>query len=170
MKRTAIAAICLSLLGCSGDEHGDLRQWMSKETMRTPKRIAPLPEAKKFVSIPFSAKANPFLRKQMVSLDVDANKYAPDPNRRKEPLEEYSLKDLKMTGTLTKAGKTYALIETPDGLINYAGIGNHMGRNYGKVVSVSEGEVILDERFKDDNGTWNKKSTALDLDDGSGGK
>ncbi len=77
----------------------------------------------------------------------------------KQFLENYSLDDLAFVGTL-KRGRTIALIKTPDQGIVRARVGQHMGRNNGKILVIKETAIILQEKVYK-AGLWEDKKTIL---------
>lgn len=156
---------CGLLSACSSNTHDDLDQWMKETTTKQKGQIKPLPDTKSFIPTPFVAKSDPFKDKPVISLNNEQNKYAPNPDRRKEPLEAYTLESLKMTGSLIKDKMVYAMILAPDGTINYVTKGNYLGTNYGKIVSLDENQLVLDERVKNSSDEWEPKKTIIQLDD-----
>ena len=63
----------------------------------------------------------------------------------KEELEYFELDSLRMVGTLEESGKLWGIIKDQDGLIYKVSEGNYMGRNFGKVNTINEGEIRLRE-------------------------
>lgn len=152
------------LTGCTSDSHTDLQEWMKDQRIAQKGKIKNLPAARTFVPVAFNAPLDPFKDRPIISLnDVEKTKYAPDPNRRKEPLESYALEQLKMTGTLIKDKVVYAMIKTPDGSINYVSRGNYIGMNYGQIVKVEDGLITINERIND-NDEWKIKENQLSLE------
>ena len=64
-------------------------------------------------------------------------------NRNKESLEEFPLDALKLVGMVTYEGRLYAMVKAPDGVIHRAGIGNHMGQNFGTITKISASPPML---------------------------
>lgn len=170
-KKTGLLILMSTVLliaGCANTEFADINQWMKEKEKTFKGKIEPLPEAKRFIPIPFSAEEDPFVQKPTLSLnELEKNKYAPDPNRRKEPLEAFSLETLKMTGSLYKDKKFYAIIKNSDNIVNYITVGNYAGTNYGKVTKVEEGQITLEERVRDSGDQWKEQETIIFLDEGN---
>lgn len=165
MKKTiTILGTLLILSGCSSNGYNDLDEWMKTQEKSVSKKIPAIPEAKVFQPITFNAKDDPFKEKPMANLEaLEKNKYAPDLNRRKEPLEKYSLDQLKIIGMLKKEGKIFAIIRSPDGKNNYVTNGNYIGGNYGQIVSINESQLKLEERVQDAD-EWKIKNTTLSFE------
>ena len=83
-------------------------------------------------------------------------------NRRKEPLEAFPLDSMTMVGSLDRAGQKVALVRV-DTLLHQVRPGNYLGQNYGRVIRITESEVMLREIVQDAAGEWIERSTALQL-------
>ncbi len=167
MKKIILVFILpLISVGCSFSEHSDLKEWMAKQEKELKGKIEKLPPVKVYEATQFTATSDPFSRAGKVStLDIFKNKYAPDLNRPKEELEQFDLSTLRMVGSVKKDNTMYAMIKDNNNNLYYAKKGNYMGLNYGKIVSLNEGEVILEERFKDYD-KWEKRETKIFLFEG----
>lgn len=165
MKKTiTILGTILILSGCSSNGYTDLDEWMKTQEKSVSRKIPPIPEAKVFQPITFNAKDDPFKEKPMANLEVlEKNKYAPDMNRRKEPLEKYSLDQLKIIGMILKEGKMFAIIRSPDGKNNYVTKGNYIGTNYGQIIAINESQLKLEERVQDAD-EWKVKNTMISFE------
>ncbi len=153
-------------VGCSFGEHADLKDWMGKQEKELKGKIEKLPQVKVFEPTQFTANSDPFSRIGKVStLDIFKNKYAPDLNRQKEELEQFDLSTLRMVGSVKKDNIIHAMIKDNNKNLYYVKKGNYMGLNYGKIVSLNEGEIILEERFKDYD-KWEKRETKIFLFEG----
>lgn len=164
MKKT-ILVLCIfgGLNACSISDHDDLKSWMKNEEKNMKGKIESLPPVKEHVVTSFVAKNNPFLMKPTISLkDLAKEKYAPNIDRKKEPLEEYPIETLKMVGIISKDGITYAMVKEKTGLIHYVAKGNYLGQNYGEVKEVDDGEVVIEERVQE-TGEWKLRTTRIML-------
>lgn len=160
-KVITILGTILILSGCSNNSFSDIDEWMKVEEKSVSKKIAPISEAKVFQPVTFIAQDDPFKEKVMTNIEaMEKNKFAPDINRRKEPLEKYSLDQLKITGMIIKDGKMFAIIKSPDGKNNYVTKGNYIGANYGQIVSIDEAQLKLEERVQDAD-EWKIKNSVV---------
>jgi len=165
-----------ALAGCADSGEGELQQWMSDQRSQTKPRITPIPEPKKFSPQAYiqEAGAEPFssqkltqaLRQQSASATSNAALVAPELNRRKEPLENTPLDNMKMVGSLNKSSQLVALVKV-DNLIYQVRPGNHLGQNYGLITKVSETQVILREIVQDAAGEWIERAAELQLQERS---
>jgi type IV pilus assembly protein PilP len=83
-------------------------------------------------------------------------------NRRKEPLEAYPLDSMSMVGSVTKAGRPYALLRV-DKLLYQVKAGDYLGQNFGKITKISETDLSLREIVQDAAGEWIERTSALQL-------
>ena len=173
MKKVLLSIVILgALAGCSSQENfEEISAWMKKEESSMKGKIEPLPEVKSYVNVPFKTNnENPFAMRLSVSMqDVMKNRFAPNMERTKEPLEEYSIDALKMVGSVIDAGKLHGLIKDREGIIHYVTTGNHMGLNFGEVVSLNESEIVLDERVREGD-EWRSVKTVIALSQSNIGK
>ena len=145
-----LLAATLLLSGCSNNEEMiQLQNYVQRTVNRPPGQIEPIPEFQSYEPFQYSAASlrSPF----DIPLDItqiirnQANDVRPDENRPKEMLEGYPLSTLTMVGTIFKGGQRWALILDETGLVTRATVGNHMGKNYGRIVDISEGQIELVE-------------------------
>ena len=90
------------------------------------------------------------------------NANAPDTTRPKEPLEAHSLESLKMVGTLSQRGVTYALVRA-EASVYRVKAGNYMGQNFGIITGISENQIDLKELVQDGSGDWIERKVALQM-------
>ncbi len=167
----AVAVSCLALGACTGEQHSDLRQFV-KESDNLPRgRIPPLPEVKQYEPFPYAAYdlTDPFKPRQIQPPKPEglaSGLKAPDPNRRKEPLEAYPLENLKMVGTLQQKKDIYAVVRTPDNRLFRVRPGNFLGQNFGRITAISESAIKLKELVQDSGGEWKEEERSLLLQEG----
>jgi type IV pilus assembly protein PilP len=91
----------------------------------------------------------------------------PDPNRPREFLEQFPLDTLAMVGTLASPSRnsSFGLVQTTDGRIHRVAVGNHLGQNYGRVMSITESEIQLVEIISDGLGGYLERPAAVGLAD-----
>ena len=145
------------LLGCATEEHQDLRQWMRDEAKGMKGKVAPLPEitAVPVVSYETEMLTPPFAAGKIVTLEVVADKSAPDRTRPQQPLEIFPLEDLKVTGVIMAGTVPFALIQTPPpNKPKHVRVGEYMGRNFGKITAITREGITVLESVKDANGAW----------------
>lgn len=171
---TCLVAALIAGCGASGQE--ELQQWMTDQRAQTKPHVTPIPEPKKFTpqaytqesaTDPFSnVKLTQALKRESSQSTSNAALVAPELARRKEPLEAYPLDAMKMVGSLIKEGQPVALLRV-DNLLYQVKPGNYLGQNYGKIVKVSETEIVLREIVQDAAGEWTERQATLQLQERS---
>lgn len=158
----------LALAGC-GAELDELQAWMDQQKREVKPNVPPLTPPKKFDPQPYAAAdaVDPFsTQKLAVALKRDerapSSLLAAELKRRKEPLEAYPLDSMSMVGSLNKRGQPYALLRV-EGLLYQVKAGDYIGQNYGRVLKVSETELVLREVAQDAAGEWIERNTSLQL-------
>lgn len=159
----ALAVLPICLIGCSSEEHDDLRQWMKTQEQAMKPQVQELPALRTFAAVDYDAAAllDPF---QVARLEPDRKraKGGPDQTRRREPLEAYPLESLKMVGRMMMNGRPVALIKA-DNTIHQVKAGNYLGQNFGVVIKITDAEVTLKELIEDSNGDWVERVSTIQL-------
>ena len=171
-RAALVASACLLMLAGCGDRMGDLRQYANQVKARKGGRIEPLPQIKPFETYtyadqnersPFTQGA-PLLNSASGSAkSASTSGLHPDFNRNREYLEQFPLDGLKMVGTLTVGGTLYGLVLDSDKILHRVVVGNHMGQNFGKIVSITDSEIKLQEIVPDGQGGWSERITSVTL-------
>ncbi len=167
---TCIALGAAMLAGCTGDDFGDLRAFteQAKRQAAQNARIEPLPDVQPYETYIYKAeeRRDPFTPTtigQEVPESTSESGIRPDPNRRKEALEQFPLDTLRMVGTLQRDSTQWAIINAPDKTIHRVTIGNYMGQNYGRIVDISEQSVEMIEIIPNGLGGWRERDTSVAL-------
>ncbi|HLX29361.1 MAG TPA: pilus assembly protein PilP [Casimicrobiaceae bacterium] len=168
MKRAAFMAIASSavLAACGSSNHQDLIDWMAAQGKGMRGHLDPIPQIKPYEPFVYNDfdLPDPFKPRKIEPMKSDnANKLAPDLNRRKEPLEAYPLESLSMVGTLEKGRTRYGLVKTPEKDIYQVRQGMHMGQNFGVITDITDNDIKLKELMQDGSGDWSERSSTLNL-------
>lgn len=161
--------LCLSLVACGSDDLDDLRERIKNAHSDRKPRVEPLPEIKTQETFAYSAAnlVDPFgafnLKPAAGQGAGGASAAGPDPNRRKEPLEDYPLDSLKMVGTITRGKQSFAIVQAPDGTVQRVKTGDHMGQNSGLVTKVTDEKIELIELVQGPLGDWIEREASLAL-------
>ncbi len=153
MRWLPVAALVVFLSGCAGKDMTDLQAYVEEVKARPPSGISPPPEPVEVETYLYVSgdRRPPFTPdtegEEQVQTEV-ASGIQPDFNRRKEELEFFPLDSLRMVGTLEQEDQTWALVKTREGTIHRVTAGNHMGRNYGRIVEITEERIKLVEMLK----------------------
>jgi len=145
---SAIAAGIL-LTACASSDHSDLITYVDSVNARQKPKIEPLPEFKPYPIYVYEAGElrDPFEESafvdQQVEVAIEGSGIRPPERDTREPLEEYPLDTLRMVGTLEQSSTIWALIKDAEGSIHRVKTGNYMGKNYGKILSITEHQVEI---------------------------
>lgn len=175
MKQLLIGLAGLLLVGCTGEEFGDLKAELKDKTKDLRGRIDPLPVVKPYEPVPYKAfeQPDPFsiAKIELVTKSAGAGGggLKPDLNRPKEPLEAYPLESLKMVGVLQQKKANFALVKADAGLYRVK-VGNYMGQNFGLITTITESQIELRELIQDAGGDWTERQSTLQLQEVGGGK
>ena len=146
-------------------EAPNLEKWVADVRARPAPPLDPLPVMQQFETFEYAAQdlRDPFS-------DAWANPdggsgLRPDPNRRKEPLEQYPLDSLDMVGTIGTGGGLVALVMAPDRVTHRIRPGAYLGQSDGRVTSVREDKIELVELVPDGAGGWLERPASIALED-----
>jgi type IV pilus assembly protein PilP len=160
----------VGLSGCGSSADEELTQWMTDQRNSLTPVTQPVAEPKKFQPQTYSSndKLEPFsVQKLTMGMRSDASHaimntslIAPELARRKEYLETFPLDTMSLVGSLIRDGQKVALVRVDKMLYQVRG-GAYLGQNFGKVLSVSEGELVLREIVQDSSGDWIERKVTL---------
>src|SRR5690606_21384386 len=167
LKPLVIAAAVVAA-GCSG-EVNDLRAYIDEVKARAGGRIEPRPAIRAAPSSAYEAglRRGPFTpdTPQQSSSNNPIAVQGPEPGRPREFLEQFPLDALRMVGTLDAQGGSFGRVQASDGLIHRVRVGNHLGQNYGRILSITESEISLVEIIPDGLGGYIERAAAVGLRD-----
>ncbi len=167
MNKLIVMALSLTLVGCANKEMGDLQAYIQKVKSRPPAPLEPIPQIKQAETFLYIAagRRNPFEPEEegegFAPGAAGVTGLSPDLNRRKEELEHFSLDALNMVGTLEQNSNFWGLVQTTDGTIHRVKPGEHLGRNYGLILGISEDRIDLRELVRDGGGGYIERQAAL---------
>jgi type IV pilus assembly protein PilP len=156
-------------LGACAGSNTDLQQYIDEVKSRPGRRIDPLPPIRPAPNFAYDAgtRRSPFIPDTPANIAA-ANPNAvdgPDPDRPREFLEQFPLDSLRMVGSLEMNQLKSGLVQATDGLVHRVVVGNHLGQNYGRVVSISDSEIELVEIIPDGLGGYIQRPASIGLSD-----
>ena len=176
MIKLLYMVVALMLAGCGASSEDELRQWMQEQKSQTRPKVTPISEPKQFkpesytqvtAIEPFSnQKLTQALKRDSTQTAVSGALIAPELARRKEALESFPLDTMALVGSLIKTGQPVALVKV-DNLLYQVRLGNYLGQNYGRVMTIAETEVSLREIVQDAAGEWIERTATLQLQERS---
>ena len=110
----------------------NLEKWTADVRARPAPPLDPLPVMQQFETFEYTAQTmrDPF---SDAWSNADSGGLRPDPNRRKETLEQYPLDSLDMVGTIGGGGNLIALVMAPDKVTYRVRPGAYLGQSDGPV-------------------------------------
>ncbi|WP_328986453.1 pilus assembly protein PilP [Thiorhodovibrio winogradskyi] len=166
---TALTAV-LGLVGCGDSQLWELQGFVDEVKQRRPPPLEPVPQIKQVENFIYDpdGRRSPFVMDEQSAEAitpefVGGTGLAPDPLRRKEVLEQYSLDSLRMVGTLDQNNSTWGLITSPDGILHRVAVGNYLGRNHGRVNSISQQSIQLTELVNEGVNEWVERQASIKL-------
>jgi len=176
-KRIVVALMAVALSACGGGDLSDLREWANGVKKRQKGVVEPLPEIKTVEPFVFKPEdlRDPFIQNEKSEQQEETSKsdngIHPDTARAREELESYELDSLRMVGTINQSSTLWGLVKAVDGTIHRVRVGNYIGRNFGKIIRIKDGEIELLEIIPDSPGGWRERKQTLGLTEAaSGGK
>jgi type IV pilus assembly protein PilP len=163
------AALTVLLAGCSASDVKEVQDWMAQVKKDTRVSVVPIAEPKTFIPFAYTAREqiDPFSPNKLLAelaraAEKSDNKFKPNIERRREPLENFPLDTFMMVGVIQKAGVNYSLLQV-DRAVYQVRIGQRIGQNYGLVTGVSETVVDIKEVVQDAGGEWVERLSKLEL-------
>lgn len=165
--RRWILLSALLLAGCGAEEFQDLQEFVNQSGADMRGKIEAPPEVKPYEPFTYDNSENlpdPFKPRKPERQGSGKSGLSPELiNHKPEELEEFPLDSLKMTGFVFIHDTAYAVISAPDGKVHNVRVGNYMGQNFGRVISITETELKLKEMIQDSAGDWSERISSLEL-------
>lgn len=159
----------LGLSGCGEARLGELEGFVAEVKQRRPAPLEPVPQIKQIDNFIYEpdGRRSPFVMDEQsaetIAPETGGTGLSPDPLRRREVLENYSLDSLRMAGTLEQDDQTWALILSPDGILHRVSVGNYLGRNHGRITSINAQGIELTELVDEGVNEWVERQASIAL-------
>jgi type IV pilus assembly protein PilP len=168
-------AIIIGLTACvQQDPLTDLKAYVNEQDSRPQGAIPPPPEfiPPDFVSYTVSGERSPFEIPRPIELIQEEraapkSNVKPDLDRVKEYLETFRIENISMVGTLNGLDEQpvlWALVKDGQGEVHRVQVGNYLGRNFGRIIDISETQIDLIEIVPSGNDNWVERPRAVVLD------
>ncbi|WP_408004272.1 type 4a pilus biogenesis lipoprotein PilP [Zestomonas carbonaria] len=160
--------ILLGLAGCGGGgDFSDLQAYMDEVRARPKGSIEPLPKFQPYEAFTYNASAlrSPFqppVKIDLTSRPKGSKEIKPDETRIKQFLEGFNIETFEMVGTLSNTNGKYALVNGAGG-VHRVKVGDYLGRNNGRIVSIDEARIEVVEIVPDGEGGWLERPRSLSL-------
>ena len=160
MKKNILWVSAVFLLAACSLTEGDLQQWMdnaraeAKSKVRQP-QIPTISKSPEYID-PVINGLNIFDPKRL-RVNQQSGINAPNPDRPKEILENFSLESLRYVGSIKRGGQISAFVEAGGHTYTV-----HVG-NYGQITAITPDKLILSEVTEDSYGAWQRRTAELEL-------
>jgi type IV pilus assembly protein PilP len=165
---TSFILLSLGLAGCADTEYADLQAFMDEVDARPRGAIEPLPPFQQTEPFAYQASSmrSPFeppVVLKRVEREAGGPKVTPDVNRVKEYLEQYTIAQLAMVGTLEQGVDQFGLVKDSDGGVHRVRRGDFMGTDHGQIQDITESTIELIEIVPDGTGGWVERARTVSL-------
>ena len=168
-KPVTILVMVLLLSACTrGDT--DLLNWINQVKNKPAPALDPLPLVEDPPVVVYSSLGlrDPFAKPPLSRMSTGSGP-SPDLNRRRQPLEAFSLDSLTMVGTIGKGANLIGLILAPDKVTYRVSPGAYLGQSDGRVTSVTPNQVEMVELVPDGNSGWMERQASIALNESNSG-
>jgi type IV pilus assembly protein PilP len=111
----------------------------------------------------FSSKKDPFKPYAVMKSTSLLSKSKPNDSKPVLPIHSFDVSQFKLIGIITGGKENQAMVTDPNGKGYVLKTGMTIGKNDGKIVSVTNGGVDILEQFRDDNGRVRKENIKITL-------
>lgn len=163
-----VSVALISLAGCdNGNQFGDLQAYMDEVRGRPVGVIEPMPKFRPYEAFTYSAAVlrSPFqppIKIDLVNRQKGSRQVKPDETRVKQFLEGFNIEQFEMVGTMANGSGTFALMRGAGGVYRMK-VGDYLGRNHGRIVSISDSQVDVIEIVPDGEGAWLERPRSISL-------
>jgi len=171
MRAARLLCMSVALIGLSGcdngNQFGDLQTFMDEVRARPTGVIEPLPKFRPYEAFTYSAATlrSPFqppVKIDLVRRQKGSQQVKPDETRVKQFLEGFNIEQFEMVGTMANDSGTFALMHGGGGVYRMK-VGDYLGRNHGRIVSISDSQVDVVEIVPDGEGAWLERPRSISL-------
>jgi len=170
LERLLVVVLMSVLLAACQSDQDDLSRYIAEVKARPSSPIPPIPPVRTYTPYLYEGLTgrDPFRTSTSEGSDEvastnNSNGPRPDLQRTREYLERFDLDTVTMVGTFSKESSEWALIRDPNGTVHRVAVGNYLGKNHGKVSSISPDEVELSEFIADGAGGWLVREASIAL-------
>ena len=175
IRFSLIIVATFHLTACDNHNFSDLQNYISSIKISPQAPVKSLPDFKTVEPFVFKSTENlrdPFKliekikipTEQEIEMEEPDNGIHPDVNRIKEPLEAFTIDDIKMVGTVNMKSVLWGLVKNKnDNTIYRVKIGNYLGKNDGIITNIYKNKIDIVEIMPDKPGRFIEKPTPLTL-------
>ncbi|MFN9708188.1 MAG: pilus assembly protein PilP [Burkholderiales bacterium] len=164
----SLLLVLASLSACLNDKQ-ELEIWMQEQRAEVKPSIEPIEPPKRFIPHAYEVfdKHDPFDPVKKMEAVIGGEKHPcslllAEQSRQRQPLEAYPIDTMVMVGSYVKNNQPYALLSV-SGHLYIVKTGDYIGKNYGKITSVTESQISLREIGQDPSGECEERPGTLQI-------
>lgn len=163
-KGLGALGLALVLVGCSG-QNSDLKRWTEQVKEKPGGELDPIPSSPEYDRFVYQAHElrDPFTAFKRTEQPGATQGPRPDPDRPREPLEEFALDSLKMVGSIGSGSRISALVMDPNKVTHRLGPGQRLGQRDGRIIAIDPSRLVLIELAPNGSGGWEEVQTVVNL-------
>lgn len=170
-----LTIVTVTLLSACGRDMSDLEAKVKEIKAKQNPYVDPLPTFEPVESFFYEADKlrdpfKPLLDKKssdkgsVKTVNTSKSCPQPDPFKVLQELEKVPLDSLTMVGTLQdEENNLWGLVSSKEGTVYRVKVGDYMGEYYGKIISITEQDIELEEMHPTDDGCWENQMAKLML-------
>jgi type IV pilus assembly protein PilP len=165
-KKSLVLLTCILLLSACTKSDSDLQQWLNEVKNRPAPALDPLPIVEDPPILVYSSVGlrDPFAKPPLNRM-ASTSGPSPDLNRRRQPLEAFTLDSLAMVGTIGSGTNLIGLVLAPDKVTYRVQPGAYIGQSDGRITSVAANQIELVELVPNGNGGWLERQAHLTMNE-----
>lgn len=174
-KGWVLAALAAPMLAaCVGPGQEELQEWLTQQRAQSRSALEPVAAPRKFhpqvyegasLPDPFGVHKLTQVLQRETALSASSSLVAPERKRRRQPLEDIPLDSMTLAGSLIRQEGRVALVRIGQE-VHSVPPGAYLGQNYGKVMKVTENQLVLREIVQEASGEWVERVVTLQLQEG----
>ncbi len=169
-KASLILLVGFMLSACENAENDDLQAYVENVKSRPAGRIEPLPDPIIYDAYLYQSDTKrdplrPSFSGEKVAPSMSGSGIGgPDLERERTYLENFPLDGLRFIGSMKLGDESTGLVKTPDGDVVPVKVGDYIGKDFGRVISIGESEIDLRELVPDGLGGWEERFITMALE------
>ena len=157
----------LLLAGCGTGDYSDIQSFMEEVRARPKGAIEPVPKFQPYEAFTYTASVmrspfQPSVKIDILSQQKGSGNIKPDETRIRQFLEGFNIEIFEMVGTLSNEQGLNALVRGAGG-VHRVKVGDYLGRNNGRVVSIKDSNIDVVEIVPDGEGGWLERPRSIPL-------
>ena len=157
----------LLLAGCGAGDFSDIQSFMEEVRAKPKGSIEPVPKFQPYEAFTYTASVmrppfQPSVKIDILSQRKGSGDVKPDETRIRQFLEGFNIEIFEMVGTLSNVQGLNALVRGAGG-VHRVKVGDYLGRNNGKIVSIKDSAIDVIEIVPDGEGGWLERPRSIPL-------